>query len=227
MSQESLGSLIKSRRIELDMTQSELGKILHVSDKAISKWERGVSYPDILKINDIARALDVSVSFLLEENKQEFKTEEELTVAGAIGTLLEVSHESIKRRKNTYIKYTIIFCIVACFVFVTTFLFFYNKYINTPFYGILQCVVVEKDDNTLIVKEVVAEATTYGVKNKVLSDDKFIVSCKDAVIFDHSNQKIDISDVSLECDVAIWYQRTRKNRKGEENIINAYQIVLE
>ena len=35
MSQESLGSLIKGRRVELDMTQRELGKILHVSDKAI------------------------------------------------------------------------------------------------------------------------------------------------------------------------------------------------
>ena len=94
MSQESLGSLIKGRRVELDMTQRELGKILHVSDKAISKWERGVSYPDILKINDIARALDVSISYLLEENKSEFKTEEEVTVTEAIGTLLSSSYEN-------------------------------------------------------------------------------------------------------------------------------------
>ena len=227
MSRESLGSLIKGRRVELDMTQRELGKILHVSDKAISKWERGVSYPDILKINDIARALDVSISYLLEENKSEFKTEEEVTVAGAIGTLLDVSRASIKKRKKTYIRYTIIFSIITCFIFIITFVFFYNKYVNTSFYGILQCVVVGKDESTLIVKELVAEATTYGVYNKVLGDDKFIVSCKDAVIYNKPDQVIDMSDVSLESDVSIWYQTTRKNKKGEENMINAYQIVLE
>ena len=227
MSQESLGGLIRSRRIELDMTQSELGKILHVSDKAISKWESGVSYPDILKINDIARALDVSISYLLEENKSEFKTEEEVTVAGAIGTLLDVSRASIKKRKKTYIRYTIIFSIITCFIFIITFVFFYNKYVNTPFYGILQCVVVDKDESTLIVKELVAEATTYGVYNKVLGDDKFIVSCKDAEIYNRSDQVIEINDVTLECDVVIWYQTTRKIKKGKENMIHAYRIFLE
>ncbi len=227
MSQESLGSLIKGRRVELDMTQRELGKILHVSDKAISKWERGVSYPDILKINDIARALDVSISYLLEENKSEFETEEEVTVAGAIGTLLDVSRASIKKRKKTYIRYTIIFSIITCFIFIITFVFFYNKYVNTPFYGILQCVVVGKDESTLIVKEVVAEATTYGVYNKVLGDDKFLVSCKDAVIYDQSDQVIDINDVTVESNLTIWYQTTRKIKKGEENMIHAYQIFLE
>ena len=93
--------------------------------------------------------------------------------------------------------------------------------------SILQCVVVGKDESTLIVKEVVAEATTYGVYNKVLGDDKFLVSCKDAVIYDQSDQVIDINDVTVESNLTIWYQTTRKIKKGEENMIHAYQIFLE
>lgn len=54
-----------------------------------------------------------------------------------------------------------------------------------------------------------------------------MVSCKDAVIYDQSDRVIGINDISLECNVAIWYQTTRKIKKGEENMIHAYQIFIE
>lgn len=43
MDREKLGGFIAQRRKELKLTQRELAETLHVTDKAVSKWERGVS----------------------------------------------------------------------------------------------------------------------------------------------------------------------------------------
>jgi CheY-like chemotaxis protein/transcriptional regulator with XRE-family HTH domain len=49
------------------MTQQSLAKALHVTDKAVSKWERGLSLPDICLFSDLAGVLNVSTSDLLLE----------------------------------------------------------------------------------------------------------------------------------------------------------------
>ena len=46
MNKEQLGAFIGARRKEQNMTQKDLAVHLHVTDKAVSKWERGLSYPD-------------------------------------------------------------------------------------------------------------------------------------------------------------------------------------
>ena len=57
---KTFGSFIKIRRTEKNYSQKDLAEILCVSESAISKWERGVSYPDITLITDICRVLDIS-----------------------------------------------------------------------------------------------------------------------------------------------------------------------
>jgi len=47
------------------MTQAELAEVLHVSDKAVSKWETGKGYPDITLLEPLASALGVSLIELL------------------------------------------------------------------------------------------------------------------------------------------------------------------
>lgn len=59
------GKLILKRRNEIGMTQRELGDKLNVSDKTISKWERGAGCPDIASINDLAEALGVNATEIL------------------------------------------------------------------------------------------------------------------------------------------------------------------
>ena len=44
MNREKTGALIAAARKEKNMTQKDLAKVLHVSDRAVSKWERGVSH---------------------------------------------------------------------------------------------------------------------------------------------------------------------------------------
>ena len=57
---KSFGLYIKQKRIEKNYSQKDLAEMLYVSEGAVSKWERGVSYPDITLISDICRVLDIS-----------------------------------------------------------------------------------------------------------------------------------------------------------------------
>lgn len=60
----TIGERINSRRKELGLTQKQLAEKLHVSDKTVSRWETGRQIPDALTMQDIANALEMTVSEL-------------------------------------------------------------------------------------------------------------------------------------------------------------------
>lgn len=62
---KTFGAYILRRRTELGMTQRELADKLYVTESAVSKWERGLSYPDITLIQSICAVLDISEHELL------------------------------------------------------------------------------------------------------------------------------------------------------------------
>ena len=68
-----IGTLISKRRNDLGYTQDELGEILGVTGKAVSKWERGLSSPDVSLINRIAVELKLSIAQLLEGRITDFE----------------------------------------------------------------------------------------------------------------------------------------------------------
>ena len=47
--QNSFGTFLKQKRIEKNLTQKELAKLLIVSESAVSKWEKDVAHPDIIQ----------------------------------------------------------------------------------------------------------------------------------------------------------------------------------
>ena len=57
---KTFGSFIKTNRAEKNYSQKDLAELLFVTEGAVSKWERGVSYPDITLISDICRVLEIS-----------------------------------------------------------------------------------------------------------------------------------------------------------------------
>lgn len=59
------GALIAEARKEKNLTQKDLAQALHVSVQAVSKWERGLNFPDIALLEPLAELLDLSVSELL------------------------------------------------------------------------------------------------------------------------------------------------------------------
>ena len=66
-SQATLGSFIRSLRLQHGMTQVQLADQMGVTDKAVSKWERDVSYPDMALFPHLADVLGVNVCDLLNE----------------------------------------------------------------------------------------------------------------------------------------------------------------
>lgn len=65
MANKSMGEVISTLRKEKGMTQKELADKLHITDKAVSKWERDISFPDTATIPKLAEILEVSVEELM------------------------------------------------------------------------------------------------------------------------------------------------------------------
>ena len=59
------GAVIRKLREKKKITQEELADMIHVSGKAVSKWETGQGFPDISLLEPLAKALDISVIELL------------------------------------------------------------------------------------------------------------------------------------------------------------------
>ena len=59
------GAFVARLRKEKGLTQRQLAELVGVSDKAVSKWERGLSLPDISLLEPLADALGVTVAELL------------------------------------------------------------------------------------------------------------------------------------------------------------------
>lgn len=70
MNNEKIGAFVAQRRRALNMTQQQLAEALGVTNKAVSKWERGVGLPDITALPALARALHVSVDELLAGERE-------------------------------------------------------------------------------------------------------------------------------------------------------------
>lgn len=71
LNKEQFGAFVSRQRKEKGLTQRELAQRLFVSDKAVSKWERGLSIPDTALLVPLAQALGVTVTELLEGREME------------------------------------------------------------------------------------------------------------------------------------------------------------
>ena len=71
MNPEKIGSLIFQLRKEKNLTQKQLGEKLGLSDKTISKWERGLGCPDISLLRDISKIFNVNIEKILLGDLQE------------------------------------------------------------------------------------------------------------------------------------------------------------
>lgn len=66
MANQSMGEIISTLRKEKGMTQKDIADKLGITDKAVSKWERDVAFPDTATIPKLAEILGVSVEDLLQ-----------------------------------------------------------------------------------------------------------------------------------------------------------------
>lgn len=71
MDSKVFGQFISSIRKEKNFTQADLAGIIGVTDKAISRWERGIGFPDINTLEPLANALDISILELMRSEKSD------------------------------------------------------------------------------------------------------------------------------------------------------------
>lgn len=100
MDAKKTGQLIQQMRKERGMTQAELAGRLRVTDKAVSRWERGIGCPDISLLEPLAEALHVTVLDILRGERTE---EEEISVREAEDTLAEAARLA-KKEKQTALR---------------------------------------------------------------------------------------------------------------------------
>lgn len=77
MDAQKIGMFIAHRRKVMGLTQAELAEKLHVTDKAISRWERGIGLPDINILEPLAQTLDVN---LIELAQAKTTTDETISI---------------------------------------------------------------------------------------------------------------------------------------------------
>lgn len=100
MDKTKTGELIAAARKEKNLTQKDLAQRLHVSDRAVSKWERGAGFPDVSLLEPLAAALDLNVLDLLR-GERTVCAEPETAVKETLAAVREVRRQ---RRQETWLE---------------------------------------------------------------------------------------------------------------------------
>ena len=112
------GKFIAEKRKEQGLTQKALAEKVGVTDKAISKWERGLSYPDISLLLSLAECLNVTVTEILNGNSiEEMKMElsDDILITS---TRNYVQYAKSKSRRNTLLVSLILLIFLTCITFL-------------------------------------------------------------------------------------------------------------
>lgn len=93
---KTLGRLISETRKAKGMTQLELAQKLNVTDKAVSKWERDLSCPDVNSLPQLAEVLGLTLEELMQGQKQNQSAEQKIgelvdTIMKAVALALGVA----------------------------------------------------------------------------------------------------------------------------------------
>ncbi len=99
MDPRTFGSFIAETRKELQLTQAQLAEKLRVTDKAVSRWERGLGFPDILLLEPLAQALGVSLVELMRSRRIPQVTAEQASDAVADAVQLAKLQEQKQSRR--------------------------------------------------------------------------------------------------------------------------------
>lgn len=117
-----IGKYIAFKRKEQDLTQKQLAEKLNMSDKSVSKWERGICLPDVSVYLELCKILDISINeFLAGEDIPKETIEQK-----AEENIIQITKDNKNKQKylNKIIRLLIVMLVV--FIFITS-IFIYKK----------------------------------------------------------------------------------------------------
>lgn len=109
------GAFVAQLRKEQGLTQKELADRLHVTDKAVSKWETGKGFPDVKLLEPLAQVLGVSLVELLQGARTE---KESLTIGEAGEVLSQAIDQSQRVITRRYLRLLGWILLVGAFIFL-------------------------------------------------------------------------------------------------------------
>ena len=113
------GKYIQKLRQEKNLTQNDLAKKLFISDKAISKWERGLCAPDISLLEKLAEILDTSVIELLRGERLNNNSINKNDALNTINDIKEITTKSnIKKIDKIFMCLLIILILYILLLFI-------------------------------------------------------------------------------------------------------------
>lgn len=159
MNHQKFGNFIIELRKENNMTQKELADKLHLTDKAISKWERGLSFPDIAILKPLSEILKVSVIELLNGERENI---DEIDIETRILMILNQKEQEKKKKIRTIItiSFLTILLVVATFfilMFSKTELHTYN-----PIRAVIGYIQITKFHKTYVEVGNIPTKTIYA-----------------------------------------------------------------
>lgn len=111
-----IGGFIAAMRKEKKMTQKELGQRLHVSDRAVSKWERGLNLPDANLFEPLCRELEITVTELLRGERADVTVPDLEQVVEETVNLVGRKERKAKRLKRVALVLACLLCAAAVFI---------------------------------------------------------------------------------------------------------------
>jgi transcriptional regulator with XRE-family HTH domain len=212
MDQEKIGKFIFDRRNSLKMTQLELAERIGVTDKAVSKWERGKGMPDYSLFLPLCDALDITVNELLD-GRLNSKSED------SIPNYLEFESKRNKK-KIIYLSFVLFLICLSLILGI----FFINNYKNIYIYEIngkgeyLEynngAFVISNIKNVLIPGDVSDHVITPN--EKIIISQTFVVGSKNRVLYENYTGNIvsekygeeivfddEVLDEIMNCDVLL------------------------
>lgn len=95
MPSKDIGQEIARLRKERNMTQLQLADLMNVTDKAVSKWERGLSYPSFKTIQKLAEVLEVSLENFIDIESEDNMKKEDLAINENLKQVTKVIFKAI------------------------------------------------------------------------------------------------------------------------------------
>lgn len=185
MDQGKIGKFIADLRKEKKMTQAELGDIVGVTGKAVSRWERGLNLPDTAIMNKVSETLGISTTELL--NGERVSTLSSLNIDKITENSVAYYKAKLKQKfKKVFLIFVSIIVVLALALFM---IFYFNNAGSCKVYAIssdsteldARGIITQTNDKTTLV---VSNFQYYGssIKNvyaidyEMIMDDKIVAT---------------------------------------------------
>ena len=174
MNQEKIGKLIAKLRKDKGLTQQQLGDMVNVGHRAVSKWERGINLPDSSLYKPLCDIFDITIDELLNCELKD----------------LEVKHN--KERFN----YKLLFLIIPVLMIICAVFLLLNNNDSDRVYFLQSIdddyyvdgkIVMTKNDSKILIDRVVLE--DYDFNNTLIKNYEYYILSGDEIIYGFGNSQ--------------------------------------